>query len=118
MNSSISSPGRVSSGASLTRTPPSNSSDEASQPFSRGSTLVLAGSDGETIVFVEVRLRRRSDYGGAAASILAAKQARIVLAARHWLARRRLRQSPFCRFDCVLIDGDRLEWLKNAFSAD
>lgn len=84
----------------------------------RGGEIDLICRDGETIVFVEVRLRRRSDYGGAAASILAAKQARIVLAARHWLARRRLRQSPFCRFDCVLIDGDRLEWLKNAFSAD
>lgn len=84
----------------------------------RGGEIDLICRDGETIVFVEVRLRRRSDYGGAAASILAAKQARIVLAARHWLTRRRLRQSPFCRFDCVLIDGDRLEWLKNAFSAD
>ena len=23
-----------------------------------------------------------------------------------------------CRFDCVLIDGNKLEWLRNAFSAD
>jgi putative endonuclease len=23
-----------------------------------------------------------------------------------------------CRFDCILIDGDQLEWIKHAFSAD
>ncbi|MBK9955447.1 MAG: YraN family protein [Rhodocyclaceae bacterium] len=83
----------------------------------RGGEIDLICRDGATIVFVEVRLRRRSDYGGAGASITTAKQARIVMAARHWLARHR-RHDPSCRFDCVLIDGDRLEWLTNAFSAD
>jgi len=62
-----------------------------------------------------VRSRSRADYGGAAASITAAKQARLILAARHWLARHG--EQP-CRFDCVLIDGGRIDWLKNAFAAD
>lgn len=62
-----------------------------------------------------MRSRSRADYGGAAASITAAKQARLILAARHWLARHG--EQP-CRFDCVLIDGGRIDWLKNAFAAD
>jgi putative endonuclease len=83
----------------------------------RGGEIDLICRDGASIVFVEVRLRRRSDYGGAAASITSAKQARIVMASRHWLARRGHGEAP-CRFDCVLMDGDHIEWLKDAFRPD
>jgi putative endonuclease len=48
--------------------------------------LILRARDG-TLVFVEVRQRRAGGHGGAAASVGAAKQARIVLAARHYLMR-------------------------------
>lgn len=82
----------------------------------RGGEIDLICRDGTTVVFVEVRLRRRSDYGGAAASITAAKQAKIVMAARHWLVRHGADCS--CRFDCVLMDGNNIEWLRDAFSAD
>lgn len=81
----------------------------------RGGEIDLICADGGTTVFVEVRLRSRSDYGGAAASITAEKQRRLVLAARHWLARHGERP---CRFDCVLFDGDRIQWLRDAFTAD
>lgn len=81
----------------------------------KGGEIDLVCRDGDATVFVEVRLRSRADYGGAGASITATKQARLVLAARHWLARHG--ETP-CRFDCVLIDGDRLEWLRDAFTAD
>ena len=80
-----------------------------------GGEIDLVCRDGEVVVFVEVRARSRADYGGAAASITAAKQARLILAARHWLARHG--EQP-CRFDCVLIQAGQIEWLKNAFAAD
>ena len=84
----------------------------------RGGEIDLICRDGEMTIFVEVRLRSRNDFGGAASSITAAKQARLVLAARHWL----LRHGPTpCRFDCVLLDGldtHNIEWLRNAFAAD
>ena len=76
--------------------------------------LILRDRDG-TLVFVEVRARRDASRGGAAASIGFAKQARIVYAARHYLAR--LDHLPPCRFDVVAIDGDHIEWLRAAFSA-
>lgn len=81
----------------------------------RGGEIDLICRDGRTLVFVEVRLRSRGDFGGAAASITTAKQRRIILAARHYLAGQ---ADCDCRFDCVLLDGDRLEWIRDAFSAD
>ncbi len=84
----------------------------------KGGEIDLICRDGKSTVFVEVRLRSRVDFGGAAGSITGVKQARLVLAARHWLLRHG--ETP-CRFDCVLLDGletERIEWLRNAFSAD
>lgn len=63
----------------------------------------LIARDGATLVFVEVRLRRNQSFGGAGASITAAKCARLTAAARVYLAR--LGSEPPCRFDAVLLDG-------------
>lgn len=81
----------------------------------RGGEIDIVCREGDTVVFVEVRARARADYGGAAASITPAKQARLILAARHWLQRHGERP---CRFDCVLFDDGRLEWVKDAFRPD
>ena len=83
----------------------------------RGGEIDLVCEDGRTVVFVEVRLRSRADFGGAAASITGHKQRRIVLAARHYLAAQPERP---CRFDAVLLDSldaGRIQWLRNAFDA-
>jgi putative endonuclease len=76
--------------------------------------LILRDGDG-TLVFVEVRLRHGSGHGGAAASVGAAKQRRIVRAALHYL--QRFASPPPCRFDVVAIDGGQLDWLRAAFDA-
>ena len=76
--------------------------------------LILRERDG-TLVFVEVRARADASRGGAAASVGAAKQRRIVFAAQHYLLR--WPAPPPCRFDAVLIEGDRLQWLRGAFDA-
>lgn len=81
----------------------------------KGGEIDLVCRDGAETVFVEVRLRRSAAYGGAAASITAAKRAKLILAARHWLVRHGERP---CRFDCVLIQAGEIEWLKSAFAAD
>ncbi|MDO9286144.1 MAG: YraN family protein [Aquabacterium sp.] len=76
--------------------------------------LILRAPDG-TLVFVEVRSRRETSHGGAAGSVSAAKQRRIVRAAQHYLMA--LAVLPPCRFDVVAIDGDQLQWLPGAFDA-
>ena len=75
--------------------------------------LVMRERDG-TLVFVEVRSRAGSAFGGAGASISAIKQQRIIFAARHYLLR--LPSPPPCRFDVVLIESS-VQWLKAAFDA-
>jgi len=86
----------------------------------RGGEIDLICRHGESIVFVEVRMRRRSDYGGAAASITPAKRRRIILAARHWLAANPRHHDRPCRFDALLLahaSDERPEWIRNAFDA-
>lgn len=83
----------------------------------RGGELDLICEDRGTLVFVEVRLRRHDAFGGAAESITTAKQRRLILAARHYLAGRR---EHSCRFDAVLLCGlteANIEWIRNAFDA-
>ncbi len=77
--------------------------------------LVMRAPDG-TCVFVEVRQRNTARHGGAAASVSAVKQRRIVFAARHYLMR--LNTLPPCRFDVVTLEGAQLVWFKGAFEAD
>lgn len=86
----------------------------------RGGEIDLVCRDGRALVFVEVRLRRNGDYGGAAASITPAKQRRVILAAKHYLAAHGQSDTD-CRIDCLLLEGgsgDRIEWLRDAFAAD
>lgn len=84
--------------------------------------IVMRDTDG-TLVFVEVRQRASQRHGGAASSVTATKRRRIVLAARHYLAR--LPTWPPCRFDVICIQGDAnqpaaegtVAWLRAAFDA-
>jgi len=85
---------------------------------SRFGEIDLIMQDDATVVFVEVRLRSNANFGGAAASIDARKQMRIISTAQQYLAR--LARVPPCRFDAVLLDdahGGNLQWLRNAFDA-
>jgi putative endonuclease len=82
----------------------------------RFGEIDLIMRDGKTLVFVEVRSRSHRGYGGAAGSIDASKQSRVVRAARHYLAT--LREVPECRFDAVLFEaGDTPRWIPSAFDA-
>jgi putative endonuclease len=81
----------------------------------KGGEIDLIMQEQAALVFVEVRKRADRRYGGAAASVTAAKQARLIIAARTYL--QRYKHPPACRFDVVAIDGAQLAWLKNAIEA-
>ncbi len=71
------------------------------------------------LVFVEVRYRHTNRYGGAAASVNAGKQQKIVRTAQLYQRQhQRLRSWP-ARFDVVAVHGSRqqprLRWIKSAF---
>jgi len=78
----------------------------------------LVARDGATLVFVEVRFRRSASHGGAAESITAAKQARMVAAAQVYLLRQR--GDPPCRFDAILLDAldpARIDWRRDVIAS-
>ena len=85
----------------------------------RHGEIDLIGLDGESLVFVEVRLRTNPDFGSAGESITPQKQHRIITAARWLLASAgRTHQNRVCRFDAVLYDKPEAgtpEWIKSAF---
>jgi putative endonuclease len=83
----------------------------------RCGEIDLIARDGAALVFVEVRLRRGKGFGGAAASITAAKRSRLIAAAGLYLAS--VRGTPSCRFDALLfdaLDNGRVEWLRDIIS--
>jgi putative endonuclease len=78
----------------------------------RRGEIDLVMRDGASLVFVEVRLRTNAMFGGAAASITAAKRRHLWAAAQAYLARIG-HEPPPCRFDAVLLDAlapDRITW--------
>lgn len=99
----------------------------ASNANYRGGELDLvmldgSGRDGDTLVFVEVRYRRSSAFGGGAASVDVGKRRKLVHAAQSFLGQHRQYGNLPCRFDVVEADGDpqapRINWLRDAFRAD
>lgn len=71
------------------------------------------------LVFIEVRYRRNSSYGGSLESINYPKQQRILKTAHHYLYTHSWTQQHPCRFDVVLIQGTLITpqicWLTDAF---
>jgi len=82
----------------------------------RCGELDLIMTHGTQLVFVEVRYRARSDYGGAAASVGPLKRQRIWRAAMLWL-QAQPGPPPACRFDLVVLGPGGLQWLPAAFLA-
>jgi putative endonuclease len=81
----------------------------------KGGEIDLIMMDRDTLVFIEVRKRAISSFGGAAASIGSAKQRRLIIAAQVYL--QRYKSPPPCRFDVIAIDGKEVTWLKDAIQA-
>ncbi|MBA1377952.1 YraN family protein [Pseudomonas brassicacearum] len=81
--------------------------------------LDLVMLDGDTVVFVEVRYRKNTQWGGALASIDERKRRKLVFAAQYFLQSESRWADHPCRFDVVAIDSsvDQLNWLQNAFDS-
>lgn len=83
--------------------------------------LDLVMRDGDTLVFVEVRLRNATAWGDGFDSVDRRKRRKLVRAAQAWLAGRPALADATCRFDVVAVrgegDGARLDWERGAFSA-
>ncbi|HZV98595.1 MAG TPA: YraN family protein [Methylophilaceae bacterium] len=83
----------------------------------RFGEIDLIAQEGNTLVFVEVRLRSSSSFGGAGTSITQVKQQKLTRTAEFYLQQN---GTAACRFDAILMnkpDIKGIEWIKNAFDA-
>lgn len=80
----------------------------------RTGEIDIIARDGDYLVFTEVKYRRTGESGWASAAVDWHKQQRISRAAQFYLIRHGYADIP-CRFDVVAIDGNRIQWIRNAF---
>jgi len=66
----------------------------------RAGEIDIVAMDGPTLVFVEVKGRRNTEYGDPAEAVTPQKQARVAAMARDYLVKMDVRETP-CRFDVV-----------------
>ena len=85
----------------------------------RTGEIDLIMVDDQTLVFVEVKQRRDSQFGRPEESVGMAKQAKLRRTAASYLQRHDRSQSWPCRFDVVAITGSPhapvCRWIQNAF---
>jgi putative endonuclease len=80
----------------------------------RFGEIDLIMKEDATLIFVEVRKRSSARFGGAAASISAAKIEKLRTSASMYLAQ--MRTSPACRIDAIVFENGNHaapQWLKN-----
>ena len=87
-----------------------------------GELDIVARLGESEVAIVEVRTRSSAAYGGAAASVDAAKRQRLIRAASRLLQQRRDIARLRVRFDVIVVsdpcgDVPHIEWIKHAFSA-
>jgi len=89
----------------------------------RHGEIDIVGLQGDTLLFIEVRLRNSSAWGDAAASVHREKQRRIVCTARHFLQSEPGHGNRPCRFDvlCAACNARGAvhisDWIQDAFAA-
>lgn len=85
----------------------------------RRGELDIIARDGETLCFVEVRLREDDRYGSPLATVRREKQRRLYYAAMEYLVKHRRRTDGMaCRFDLISIERSarQITWLRNIFA--
>jgi len=91
--------------------------------------MIEIGSAWSTLVFIEVRQRKSSNYGDAALSVTASKQRKVIKTAQSFLQQYPEYAHYDCRFDVIAYNtmsksnsrNEQLdhqpEWIQNAFIA-
>lgn len=81
----------------------------------KSGEIDLIARDGQYLVFVEVKYRKSTSHGSAAAAVFTKKQQNISRVAAFYLLKNHLPEYTSCRFDVATIDGNEIHIYKNAF---
>ena len=87
----------------------------ATNSWAGGNELDLVVRRGRQLIFSEVKLRARSDYGEPAEMVTAEKQRRLRSAAAAWLAARPQLAELEVRFDVVAVSSRGVRRITDAF---
>lgn len=82
-------------------------------PFGEIDLVML---EGDTLVFVEVKLRTRGGTEAAQAAVTPAKCRRLIETARCYLGMHPEHEGRCIRFDVVTVSGEGIHHIPNAFS--
>lgn len=75
----------------------------------------IIGYDDNTLVFFEVKYRKTDISGYASEAVGFSKQKTICRVSDYYRMIKQISEFYPCRFDVIAIDGDKIEWIKNAF---
>ena len=82
----------------------------------RFGEIDIIAREEDVLVFVEVKLRSHTEFGGAPAAVTPRKRARMIAAARYFFAQAQP-ELP-ARFDVVAIDQGEIQLIQAAFEED
>jgi len=84
--------------------------------------IIMLDNANDTLVFVEVRYRKNTNFGSAASSVSRSKQTKLIRAAQLFLKKHTAYQDFICRFDVVGVESDlkypEMTWIPNAFELE
>lgn len=81
----------------------------------RDAEIDIVAGDGRTLVFVEVKYRKNTEYGSGAHAVSVKKIRNISRCARYYIYKEHVPADVPMRFDVIAIDGDTVTHLINAF---
>ncbi|MBO5228371.1 MAG: YraN family protein [Lachnospiraceae bacterium] len=81
----------------------------------RQGEIDIIAADGDILCFIEVKFRSNDYAGNPGEAIDYRKQQTIYKVAEYYLYKKGLSSEMPCRFDAVVIVGDNVELIKDAF---
>lgn len=75
----------------------------------------LIADDQGTLVFIEVKFRKSSDFGQPFETVTYKKQQKIIRTAQSYLQKQPKLANKACRFDVISIHNQDINWIQNAF---
>lgn len=81
----------------------------------RQGEIDIIACHGDYLVFVEVKYRRETSMGTALEAVDYRKQRRICKVADYYRFLHKIGNQRMIRYDVVAIQGEKVQWVKNAF---
>lgn len=84
----------------------------------KAGEIDIIAKHNNTLVFIEVRLRKHTRFGQAYETVTKSKQRKIIKTALFYLQKKQLFEKHPCRFDIVALDRHSEPlWIQDAFQA-